>query len=166
LSVDRIDFLRRELTVDRQLVTPKAGEPTFGLPKSARSYRTVPLADTVVKALAHHVAVHGVGRDDLVLHGTDGRPLRRQRFGELWRQTRARAGLIAAKFHTTRHTFASTLIAAGVSVPATAEYLGHSPGVLLATYAHLLPGDHDRARSAVEAAFADIGSRVTVVSGG
>jgi hypothetical protein len=53
-----------------------------------------------------------------------------------------------------------------VSVPATAEYLGHSAGVLLATYAHLPPGDHDRARSAVEAAFADTGSRVTGVSGG
>jgi integrase len=83
LSVDRIDFLRRELTVDRQLVTPEAGEPTFGPPKSARSYRTVPLADTVVQALAHHVQVHGLGRDDLVLHGTDGRPLRRQRFGDV-----------------------------------------------------------------------------------
>jgi integrase len=68
--------------------------------------------------------------------------------------------------HTTRHTFASTLLAVGVSVPATAEYLGHSAGVLLATYAHLPPGDHDRARSAVEAAFADAGSRVTGVSGG
>jgi hypothetical protein len=53
--------------------------------------------------------------------------------------------------HTTRHTFASTLLAVGVSVPATAEHLGHGAGVLLATYAHLPPGDHDRARSAVEA---------------
>jgi hypothetical protein len=30
---------------------------------------------------------------------------------------------------------------------------GHSPAVLLGTYAHLMPADHDRARSAVEAAF-------------
>lgn len=74
LSVDRIDFLRRELTVDRQLVTRKAGEPTFGPPKSKRSYRRVPLADAVVSALARHVEVHGDGRDGLVLHGLDGRP--------------------------------------------------------------------------------------------
>jgi hypothetical protein len=51
-------------------------------------------------------------------------------------------------------------------VPAAGEYLGHSPGVLLATYAHLLPGDHHRARSAVEAAFTGARSRVTSVSGG
>lgn len=34
-----------------------------------------------------------------------------------------------------------------------AEYLGHSPAVLLRTYAHLMPADHDRARSGVQAAF-------------
>jgi integrase len=165
LTLDRIDFLRRKLTVDRQLVTPKAGDPTFGPPKTRRSYRTVPLADSVVQALAHHVEVHGVGRDELVLHGPDGRPLRRQRFGELWRRLCDSARLPAAKFHTTRHTYASVMLQAGVSVPTAAEYLGHSPGVLLATYAHLLPGDHDRARLAVEAAFTDAGSRVTSVSG-
>ena len=164
LSIDRIDFLRRELTVDRQLVTRKAGEPTFGPPKSKRSYRSVPLADAVVAALARHVEVHGVGRDGLVLHGVDGRPLRRQRFGELWRQLRARARLPAARFHDTRRTFASTLLSGGVSVAAAAEYLGHSPGVLLATYAHLLPADHERVRQVVEAAFGD-GSRVMDVSG-
>jgi integrase len=107
-----------------------------------------------------------VGRDDLVLHGSDGRALRRQRFGEVWRQTRARAGLPAARFHDTRHTYASVLLSGGVSVAAAAEYLGHTPGVLLATYAQLLPGDHDRARAVVEAAFAEAGSRVTGVSGG
>jgi hypothetical protein len=41
-----------------------------------------------------------------------------------------------------------------VSVAAAAEYLGHSPGELLGTYTHLLPADHDRARSVVQAAFA------------
>jgi integrase len=163
LTLDRIDFLRRELTIDRQLVSPKAGDPTLGPPKSRNSYRTVPLADAVVQALAHHVEVHGVGRDGLVLHLIDGRPIRRQRFGELWRQLRARAGLPAARFHDTRHTYASVLLSGGVSVPAAAEYLGHTPGVLLRTYAHLLPADHERARMAVEAAFAE-GSRVTAVS--
>ena len=63
-----------------------------------------------------------------------------------------------------RHTFASTLLSGGVSVAAAAEYLGHTPGVLLSTYAHLLPAHHERTRRVVEAAFAE-GSRVTGVSG-
>jgi hypothetical protein len=36
----------------------------------------------------------------------------------------------------------------------TAEYLGHSPAALLSTYAHLMPADHEQARSAVETAVA------------
>ena len=79
--------------------------------------------------------------------------------------SRNRAGLPAARFHDTRHTYASVLLSGGVSLAAAAEYLGHGPGVLLANYAHLLPGDHDRARSAVEAAFGEAASRVTGVSG-
>lgn len=154
LTLDRVDFLRRQLTVDRQLVTPLQGEPTFGPPKSARSYRTVPLADAVVEALARHVELHGTGRHDLVLCGDDGRPLRRQRFGVIWDQLRQRAGLPAARFHDTRHTYASTLLSGGVSVAAAADYLGHSPAELLNTYAHLLPADHEHARSVVQAAFA------------
>jgi integrase len=154
LTLDRIDFLRRQLTVDRQLVTPKTGEPTFGPPKTARSYRTVPLADVVVEALARHVEEYGTGRDGLLLPLRDGRPMRRQRFGVMWDQLRRRAGLPQARFHDTRHTYASTLLSGGVSVAAAADYLGHSPAVLLSTYAHLMPADHERARSAVEAAFA------------
>ena len=154
LTVDRIDFLRRSLTVDRQLVTPpRSGEPAFGPPKTRRSYRTVPLADRVVEELARHVEMHGTGRDCLLLHCADGRPVRSQYFGQVWRKLRERAGLPDARFHDTRHTFASVLLSGGVSVAAAAEYLGHSPAVLLSTYAHLMPADHDRARSAVEAAF-------------
>jgi hypothetical protein len=45
------------------------------------------------------------------------------------------------------------LLSGGVPIPAAADYLGHAPTVLLSTYGHLLPEDHDRARSVVQAAF-------------
>jgi integrase len=79
--------------------------------------------------------------------------VRRQRFGQVWRSLRERAGLPAATFHQLRHTYASTLLSGGVQVAAAADYLGHSPAVLLRTYAHLMPADHDRARAVVQAAF-------------
>ncbi len=167
LTLDRVDFLRRTLTIDRQLVTPsRSGEATFGPPKTKRSYRTVPLADTVVTALARHVELFGTGRDGVLLHGQDGRPIRRQYFGDIWQDLRARADLPRARFHDTRHSYASVLLSGGVSVAAAADYLGHSPAVLLGVYAHLMPADHDRARSAVEAAFANgvTSPRVTAVS--
>jgi integrase len=153
LSIDRVDFLGRSLTVDRQLVTPNAGEPVFGPPKTARSFRTVPLADVAVAGLAAHVEHHGTGSDGLVLHES-GQRIRRQRFSHLWRTLRRLAGLPKATFHGLRHTYASTLLSGGVSIAAAADYLGHSPAVLLRTYAHLMPADHDRARAVVESAFA------------
>lgn len=153
LTLDRCDFLRRQITVDRQLVSPLAGAPSFGPPKSKRSYRTVPLADAVVEALARHVEEHGVNEAGLLLHAPDGAPVNRQRFGWAWRRLRTTAGLPAGRFHDTRHTYASVLLSGGVSVVAAAEYLGHSPAELLRTYAHLMPEDHDRARATVQAAF-------------
>ena len=45
-----------------------------------------------------------------------------------------------------------------MSIKALAEYLGHAdPGFTLRTYTHLMPSSEDRARTAVDRAFA--GSR-------
>jgi hypothetical protein len=74
LSVDRPDLPRRILVVDRQLVTPIRSEPFLGPPKTATSYRTVPLADVARDYLTAHLERFGAGRDGLVLH-EDGRPL-------------------------------------------------------------------------------------------
>lgn len=152
LTVGRVDFLHRQLVVDRQLVKVRDRVPSFGPPKSKRSYRTVPLADPVVETLARHVERFGPGDHDLLLHRLDGSPVARDHFGRVWRSLRDRADLPRARFHDTRHTFASVLLSGGVSVPAAADYLGHTPGELLRTYAHLLPADHDRVRSVVQSA--------------
>ncbi|HVM09914.1 MAG TPA: tyrosine-type recombinase/integrase [Acidimicrobiales bacterium] len=153
LTVDRLDLPRRTLKVDRQLVTPTAGTPSFGPPKTSANYRTVPLADVAVENIAGNLEQFGTGREGVVFH-ENGEWVRRQQFGHLWRKLRVAAGLpLEAKFHATRHTYASTLLSGGVGVPAAAEYLGHTPSVLLKTYAHLMPADHDRARSVVQAAF-------------
>ena len=64
LELDCIDFLRREMTVRQQLITPdkdadtdegETPEPYLGEPKTHESYRTVPLAGLVVDELAAHV---------------------------------------------------------------------------------------------------------------
>ncbi len=55
LTVDRVDFLRRTITVDRQLILPATGPPQFGPPKTAASVRTVPLPKVVGESLAVHL---------------------------------------------------------------------------------------------------------------
>ena len=55
LTLDRVDTLRREVRIDRQLIRVVNGQPVFGLPKTDASYRTIPLPDVVVEALEGHV---------------------------------------------------------------------------------------------------------------
>ncbi len=45
LTVDRLDFLRRTVRVDRQLLSARGGVPEFGPPKSKAGFRTVPIPE-------------------------------------------------------------------------------------------------------------------------
>jgi integrase len=56
--------------------------------------------------------------------------------------------------HDLRHHFASVLIAAGESVIAVAEWLGHeNASLVFSTYGHLMPHSEDRMRKAIDAAY-------------
>ena len=56
LTVDRVDFLRRRVRVDRQLISARGGVPEFGPPKSTAGFRTVPMPGVVGPTLADHLA--------------------------------------------------------------------------------------------------------------
>jgi integrase len=163
LTVDRVDFLRRTVRVDRQMVTPARGEPRFGPPKTPSSRRVVPLAQVTLDVLAAHLA-RFPAVDGLVFTSTQDRPWRRGTFAELIRHAREDAGLPASvTFHDLRHHYASVLIAAGCSIKAVQSALGHkNASETLDTYSHLWPADEDRLRDAVEALHGP--SRVTHVS--
>lgn len=148
LTADRVDFLRRELRVDRQLWTPKAGRPFLVAPKSPRSYRTVALSGLVVDALAAHVAAHGPGEHGVVFH-IDGRAVSRSMGSAYIRRAATRTG-VPATWHDCRHHHASVLLSRGVSPALVAERLGHTIAELLKTYAHVVRADEDRVRSIVD----------------
>ena len=154
LTVDRVDFLRRTLTVDQQLVTPKAGAPHLATPKTAASRLDVPLPDYVVESLSAHLAQFPAGVHGLIFTGERGQPKRRTRFSDMWRLAVERGGLPAGtRFHDLRHTYASLLIRAGCSVKVVQARLGHATAQeTLETYAHLCPDDDDRTRAAVDRA--------------
>jgi integrase len=155
LTVDRVDFLRRSLRVDRQLVGRDGTEPIFGPPKTPTSNRTIPLASFVVDALAEHLQQFPAGPGDLILRVPKGGPVDWARFGQQWRPAVDAAGSPGLGYHALRHTFASTLLSRGVSVKAVGDWLGHaSPVVTLSTYSHLMPADEDVARAVLDAALA------------
>lgn len=152
LTVDRVDFLRRVVEVDRQLVSVIRGEPRHAPPKTAASVRSVPLPQVVVDALAAHLAAFPAGPDGLVFR-LDGQPLTRQTFGHLWRPVAKAAGLpTGTGLHALRHYYASLLIRHGESVKVVQSRLGHaSASETLDTYSHLWPDSDDRTREAVDA---------------
>ena len=154
LTSDRLDFLRRLLRVDRQMLTPAKGQPALGPVKSDASVRTVALADVVLEGVAEHLRQFPPGPDGLLVTYIDGRPVRRNRFGAMWRQSVARAGLPTAfRYHDLRHHFASALIAGGCSVKVVQKALGHaSAKVTLDTYGHIWPDSEDLTRRAIDAA--------------
>jgi integrase len=163
LTGDRVAWLRRELVVDRQLLTPQKGAPALGPCKTARSVRTVPLAVHALDSLAQHVERYGPGEGGLVFH-RDGASWRRQRAAEAFNRLADAAGITAITatgWHALRHHTASVLIAQGLGVTAVAATLGHSPAECLSTYAGWWPNEHEQIRSAVGRAW---GSSATVTA--
>jgi integrase len=152
LTVDRIDFLRRQVRVDRQLISARAGVPEFGPPKSNAGFRTVPMPGVVATSLAAHLARYRSGTAGLVFTNRAGDPLQRSGFGDMWRRVATAAALPAwATFHDLRHFYASLLIAKGCSVKSVQHRLGHQSATeTLDTYGHLWPDSDDETRDAVD----------------
>ena len=152
LTGDRVDFLRRSLTIDRQLVTLARQPLTLAPPKTEASVRKVPMPDFVSSALAAHMAEHPAGEWGLLFTDRQGRPIPRNRFGETWRAAVAKAKIgRPARFHDLRHYYASLLIRHGESVKVVQARLGHSSASeTLDTYAHLWPDSEDRTRLAID----------------
>jgi integrase len=149
VTVDRIDFLRREVTVDRQW---HGQLDRFEAPKSKASNRTIPAGATVLDALALHIEQHGTGEHGVLLHAA-GRPLNANRMTWRWERT-VRDIVTDLTMHDLRHHFASSLISAGCSIVAVQRALGHAkPSTTLDTYSHLMPSDQDRMRGAIDEAW-------------
>lgn len=151
LTVNRLDMLRRVVTVDRQLVTVAGKRPQMAPPKTAASVRTVPLPQVVVDVVAAHLAAYP--SEDLLFTLEGGQPITRSTFGHLWRDVAREAGLPPRTgLHALRHYYASLLIRHGESVKVVQARLGHaSAAETLDTYSHLWPDSDDRTREAVDA---------------
>lgn len=142
---DRIDWLRRTLRVDRQLVNG-----AFGPCKTPSSVRNVPLPEVVIQTLSAMEHRH----DELVFVTDRGQPWGRPAFSRAWRPAVHGLG-IDATCHDLRHYYASLLIHQGASVKTVQRCLGHSSATItLDTYGHLWPDSEDEVRRAIDAVLA------------
>jgi len=156
LTNDRIDWMRREVTIDRQLTGSAGGRPEFGPVKDRRNRpRKIPMSQWVVDALAEHIAQFGLGPEGLVFTSDTGGPLWRTTYADNWRRVAIPLGVpLGDGYHELRHFYASALIRDGRSVKEVQERLGHhSAQMTLDIYAHLWPEDDDRTRDAIDGLF-------------
>jgi integrase len=146
LTWDRVDLDEGALIVDRQLDWTAPAQPAWA-PTKTRTSRRVPLAPETVEMLRAHRAAQPVValRDALVFTRPDGSPWPRSTLQDAWRRAAAavaRDGIQlpagARGWHTLRHTVASRLLERGVPPAEASAVLGHSPEVLLGTYAHVV----------------------------
>lgn len=159
LRVQDVDFLRRTVRIEHQ-VDRKTRE--FVPPKTARSRRSVPLPDVVSLALAEHMRVYPSAVNGLLFHTRDGLPYWHDWYGnKVFVKAALKAGLPkGTTSHDLRHHYTSVLLAAGESVIAVAERLGHdNANLVLSTYGHLLPDSEDQTRKAVDAAWNAVSER-------
>lgn len=156
LALDRVDFLRRVLKVDQQLVRSRAGGVELSALKTPASYRTVPLPEVVTSELAAHLARRPDSPEHFVFLNERGAPIQQYPFSAMWKGARKRAGVPKwATPHDLRHYYASLLIRSGASVKVIQSRLGHaSAKTTLDTYGHLFPDEEDRTRTAVDTEFA------------
>jgi integrase len=162
LTLERVDFMRRTISVDRQLITPGKGSPHLAPPKTASSVRTIPVGDSLIAELNRHMREHEPVELEagatLLFTNRDGRPMRRNALGESWGRLRSNLELPAEArgWHSLRHTYASWLIEAGLSVKTVQARLGHASATeTLEVYSHLWPDSDDDTRAAIESRLHD-----------
>lgn len=149
VQVGDIDFLRRTLTVSRQLQRADDGQ-MVAVPPKYGSERVVYLPESLVEMLADHIARWCPGKDPARwLFSEAGTPWHDNRATYLWRRASDGTGTKGVTLHNLRHFYASGLIAAGCDVVTVQRALGHaSATTTLNTYAHLWPSAEDRTRAA------------------
>ena len=74
LTLDRVDFLRRTIRVDCQLVTSSGQVPVLAAPKTPSSVRTIPAPQVALDALARHLAAWPVEEGGFIFTDEEGRP--------------------------------------------------------------------------------------------
>lgn len=144
-----IDFERGSVTIRRSVVHTKEEGTTAKSTKTGK-VRTIPLDDDTLEQLRSHMRaqrkrrlLYGPGwrgesnpADDYVCATTDGSVLSPDTYSYAFRSFATDNDFTHITPHVLRHAWVSQMIALGWDAVTIASMSGHSPDVLLTTYAH------------------------------
>lgn len=145
-----LDWIRKTLKVDRQLVRPDGGGIKFIAPKTRYGRRVIYLGAKTIEVLRKHYAMQRIERlsagdkwkeNGLIFTTNIGTPIHLRSLLRDFKKLLENAGLPLIHFHSLRHTCASLLLNQGVPVIEVSRRLGHSrASITLDVYGHLIPG--------------------------
>lgn len=150
LTWSAVDLKRETVRIEQALIEVH-GRPEWSDGKNARSRRTFPIDTSTAKALKGHRKFQNeerraAGRDwndfDLVVATRNGRPVSPGNFDQTLERLVRAAGVRRLTSHGLRHTAATHMVRHATDIGeirAAADILGHSPDMLMRTYAHALP---------------------------
>lgn len=162
LALDRIDFLRRTMLVNQQLVYEKGPGLYLDKLKTGAGLRVLPLPKRAVDLLAAYVAAHppaaGGEWAGLVFAMPGGKPVGESTLDWAFKNTCAKAGVGKRHWHELRHHYASVLIAGGENPKVVQKRMGHKDVMTtLRTYAHMFAEAEEQTRDVLDAAWAEPG---------
>ncbi|MFI9465688.1 tyrosine-type recombinase/integrase [Streptomyces xiamenensis] len=155
LRVDRIDFQRKALRVDEQLVYERGKGLYFDDLKTGAGLRTLPLTDEALDLLAEYIAKNPPATDGqwsgLVFTMQDGEPIGESTLDWALKATCRYAGVQPRHWHELRHHYASVLIAGGENPKVVQKRLGHKDVLTtLRIYSHLWAEAEEQTRSVLD----------------
>lgn len=150
LRWDDVDVEAKSLRIDESLVATNEGA-AWSNAKNERSRRVIPLDDDTVRALTRRRAEQAAERlaagsewedNDLIIATRTGRLVLPRSYDRALATIVDNTGLPRLTSHGLRHTAATHMVQGARDVGelrAIADLLGHSPEMLMNTYAHVLP---------------------------
>lgn len=160
-----VDFASGRLVVNRALQRQPGIGYVFVEPKTAKSRRTVYLAQGTLASLAEHrrrqredqlAAGPEWNNSGLVFTTPVGRPVDGTWAIKWFHRALEEAGLPRLRLHDLRHTAATHLLRRGVHPKVVQELLGHSTiSLTLDTYSHVAPALHAEVATHMQALFTD-----------
>jgi integrase len=129
-----------------------AGEITVDLPKSAKSFRVVPLPGFVGAELGRHLAEHraGAARNALVFVTASGRDVL-DGYAQVMRRALDRLGRSDVRMHDLRHSAMTVAAEHGASLATLMYMAGHSTPSAALRYQHATADHARRVAAAIDA---------------
>lgn len=154
-----LDSERPTVTIDRQ-ITAQSVEPVAGTKTGREGVRTIVLPQAAVAVLRRRqerqrfeerAAEDGWNnRFDLVFTTSIGTPITPRNFGRAVETLTANVLGRQVNPHALRHSAATLLHEAGVSMKVAQSILGHTSSAMTDLYTHTLDEQHDRAAAAMD----------------